>query len=585
MTPVRTRCLLLLLPCLALAACGAPTAPTPAAATPRVTPDNPSWTRFVDAYIEATFKAQPMFAVQQGRHEYDGQMPDLSAGGIAAEISRLKSARAAAQAITPETLSESQRFEREYLIAELNSELFWREKAGWPTRSPAWTLEQLDPEVYLSREYAPLARRLQGYVGYARAIPRIAADLRANLRTPLPRTYVDNALKATAGYADFYRNDVPKVFANVTDPEAQRELAAANAAAIRAMRGLHDWFASQRRRANDGYALGPDLFAQMLLDTDAVDLPIARLKAVGEADIARNAAQLQASCAAFAPGASIAACVAKTAARKPPQGPVEGARAQLDSLRAFVRDHDLVSIPSEEQAAVAEAPPYNRSNTAYIVIPGPYEKNVASVYTISPPDPSWTKQEQLEYIDGEAKLANTSIHEVWPGHFLQFLHSNRSTSMFGRLFVGYDFAEGWAHYAEELMWEAGYGAGQPETHIAQLTDALWRDVRLITSIGLHTEGMSVAQAEKLFRDVSYLDAGNARQQAARGTLDPAFLNYTLGKLEIRKLRDDWIARQPAAQGAPRSQWKAFHDRFLSYGGPPIPLVRRAMLPGDAAAVL
>jgi hypothetical protein len=569
---------------LALGACsGAP----PPAGAPAPTPDNPSWATFVNEFIEGTFRAQPMSAVQQGRHEFDGQMPDFSAAGIAAEIDRLKTARAAAQAVTAESLSDTQRFEREYLISELNSELFWLDKAAWWSRSPSWTLGQLDPEVYLSREYAPLPQRLKGYLGYARAIPGIAAELRRNLRTPMPRTFVEHAVKATAGYADFYQHDVPKVFASVADPAAQKELAAANAAAIRAMRELRDWFVSLRRTANDDYALGPELYAQMLHDTDAVDMPVAQIKAAGEADVARNTAMLKEACAAFAPGASIPDCVAKSNADKPPKGPVEGARERLGSLREFVRTQDLVTIPSEEQAAVAEAPPYNRSNSAYIVIPGPYEKNVASVYTISPPDPAWSRKEQHDYIDGEAKLTNTTIHEVWPGHFLQFLHANRSASMIGRLFVGYDFAEGWAHYAEEMMWEAGFGDGRPDAHIAQLKDALWRDARLLSSIGLHTEGMTVAQSEKLFRDIAYDDAGNARQQAARGTMDPAYLNYTLGKLEIRKLREDWIARQLAGKSGaqPRGEWKAFHDRFLSHGGPPIPLVRRAMLPGDTGPVL
>jgi uncharacterized protein (DUF885 family) len=221
------------------------------------------------------------------------------------------------------------------------------------------------------------------------------------------------------------------------------------------------------------------------------------------------------------------------------------------------------------------------------VVPGPYEKNVAYVYCISPPDPSWSQQEQLQYITGEALTRNTTVHEVWPGHFLQFLHSNRAASLIGRLYVGYDYAEGWAHYAEELMRDAGIGQGDPEMTIAQLSDALRRDVRLLSSIGLHTEGMSVAESERLFRDVAFKDPGNARQQAARGTYDPAYLNYTLGKLEIRKLRDDWIARQIAgkADAQPRAYWKSFHDRFLSYGGPQIPLLRRDMLPGDTGPLL
>jgi uncharacterized protein (DUF885 family) len=250
-----------------------------------------------------------------------------------------------------------------------------------------------------------------------------------------------------------------------------------------------------------------------------------------------------------------------------------------------VQDNNVVSIPSDDEALVAEAPVYNRSNSAFIQIPGPYDHGVASTYNIAPPNPAWSKAEQAAYIPSEAALLYTSVHEVWPGHFLQFLHSNANPSKLEALWVGYAFAEGWAHYAEEMMYERGLGKGDSEKHIGQLTDALLRDVRLLSAIGMHTEGMTVAQSEKMFITQAFQDPGNARQQAARGTFDPAYLNYTLGKLMIRKLRTDWIAKtQPtAAAGAAaddQAHWHDFHDKFLSYGGPPIPLLRKELL-GEA----
>jgi uncharacterized protein (DUF885 family) len=546
-----------------------------------------AWDAYVNDFVAASFKAQPMFAVQSGRHEFDGRMPDLSRAGIQTEITRLQQARSAALQMDAATMSAAQNFERDYLISVIDDDLFWMAKAEFPFRNPAWYVGQLDPEVYLSREYAPLAQRLPGYIGYASSIPAIVADIRANLRTPLPKSFVEYAVKAFGGFAEFYRNDVPKVFAAVKDAGLQQQLAAANGAAIKAMSELRDWFVAQRRTADDSYPLGPALFAAMLRETEGITLPIAQIKAAGEADVARNTAALKEACAQLAAGKSLADCVASEEARKPPGGPVAAGRAELASLRQFVLDAGLVTIPDDEQPQVQEAPPYNRGNAAYIIIPGFYEKNVASVYSISPPDPAWSKAEQLAYIDGEARQINTTIHEVWPGHFLQFLHSNRSRSIIGRLWVGYAFAEGWAHYGEELMWDAGFGNGNPANHVAQLKDALWRDVRLLSAIGLHTEGMTVAQSEKMFREVAFDDPGNARQQAARGTYDPAYLNYTLGKLAIRKLRDDWIARRLAGKSGvdPRTEWRAFHDQFLSYGGPPIPLVRRAMLADDGGSLL
>jgi uncharacterized protein (DUF885 family) len=258
--------------------------------------------------------------------------------------------------------------------------------------------------------------------------------------------------------------------------------------------------------------------------------------------------------------------------RKPVGGPVRAAQAQLDTLGHFLRDKDLVSVPGTEQAVVRESPPYQRFNAAYIDIPGPYEKGLPSIYYIAPPDPSWSAAERAAYIPGTADLLFISVHEVWPGHFLNFLHSNRAQSKFGQVFVGYAFAEGWAHYAEEMMWEAGLGNRDPEVHIGQLSNALLRNVRYLSAIGLHTKGMTIEQSERMFREQAYQDPGNARQQAARGTYDPAYLNYTMGKLMIRKLREDWTGPRGG-----REAWKQFHDTFLSYGGPPIPLVRKAML--------
>ena len=247
-------------------------------------------------------------------------------------------------------------------------------------------------------------------------------------------------------------------------------------------------------------------------------------------------------------------------------------------LKKFLIDHKVLSIPGPEEAKVEESPPYQRQNSAFINIPGPYEKGLPSVYYISPADPSWPKAEQDAFIPGKSDLLFTSVHEVWPGHFLNFLHANRSKDMFGRLFVGYAFAEGWAHYTEEMMRQIGLGDGSDEVMIGQLSNAMLRDCRFLSAIGMHTGGMTQQQSYDLFVNQCYQDPGNAKQQSARGTYDPAYLNYTMGKLMIRKLRDDWSA----SRGGEKA-WKEFHDKFLSFGGPPIPLVRQQMMGGKAEA--
>jgi hypothetical protein len=555
----------------------APPAPDPHAAT------QAAWSAYTARFIEDYFKANPFAAVQQGRHEFDGQMTDLSATGIAKEIERLKKTRAEAAAFDLTALTPGQAFEQQYLLSIVDRELFWIDRARSPFTNPAWYIDQIDPDVYLSRDYAPLEKRLKAYIAYARAIPQIAADVRANLRTPLPKTLLERGIAGFGGYAEFYRKDVAKVFAPVQDPAAQQDLAAADDSAAKAMDDLKSWLVSERKNATGAFALGEPLFAQMLQATERVDVPVADLAALGRADLERNTQALKEACAQFLPTGTLRACIDKMDSHKPKGGVVEGARAQLADLRAFIAAKQIVSIPSDEQPLVAEAPPYMRGNFAYINIPGPYDKGVAYTYNISPPDPAWSPQERAAYIPGEAQLLFTTVHEVWPGHFLQFLHANRNPSKIAALWVGYAYAEGWAHYCEEMMWEEGLGNGNPETHIGQLAAALLRDVRFLSAIGLHTQGMTPAQSEKLFRDSAFADPGNARQQAARGTYDPAYLNYTLGKLMIRKLRADWVAKQAGAAagaggaGDSKQYWKAFHDKFLSYGGPPIPLVRKAML--------
>ncbi len=350
--------------------------------------------------------------------------------------------------------------------------------------------------------------------------------------------------------------------------------------AAKSMQELAEWLERQRANATDDFALGAARFQEMLKATEGVNLPLDALEKAGRDDLQRNLAALKEECKHYAPDASVQSCVEKVEAQKPPEGAVAEARRQLTTLRSFVAGKGFVSIPSQEEATVAESPPFNRWNLAYIDIPGPFEHGLPSIYYVAPPDPAWTPKEQAAYVPGKTNLLFISAHEVWPGHFLQHLHAHQAGSKFGQLFSSYAFSEGWAHYSEELMWESGLNAGDAETHIGQILNALIRNVRFLSSIGLHTQGMTVETSEKMFRELAFRDEGNARQQAARGTFDPAYLNYTLGKLMIRKLRVEWTATRGG-----RAAWKSFHDTFLSYGAPPIPLVRKAMLVGDSGAVL
>jgi uncharacterized protein (DUF885 family)/membrane-bound inhibitor of C-type lysozyme len=559
----------------ALAACHkAPEQPAVSSALEQ--PAEESWDGFVERYIEEHLAAHPQFAVVQGRHEYDGQLPDWSRAGIEAEIARMHAARDAAMAFPDAALSDQQRYQREYLVAWLDHDLFWVEKARWPFRNPqfylGWLNDSLDPAPYITLDYAPIEQRMAAFTRYLENIPGAAEQIRDNLEMPMPLTWLQLGIDAFSGYATYFENDVPAIWAEVRDETLQATFAEANKAAVAAMSELAAWLEANRDTATDQYALGPELYRQMLWDTERVDISLEELEAIGRADMQRNLDALRAACADFAPGESIPDCFARMSERKPENGQVLSAREQLGEIKEFMVGQDLVSIPGTEEALVEEAPPYARSNSAYINIPGPWEKDQPSVYYISPPNPEWPEDVQADYIPGEADLLFTSVHEVWPGHFLNFLHAKRSPWIFGRAFVGYAYSEGWAHYTEEMMLEAGLRGADPETRIGQLSNALLRNARFLSSIGLHTQGWSVQQSKRFFIDEGFQSEGTAIQQAARGTYDPGYLNYTMGKLLIMQLREDWVATRGG-----RKAWKAFHDEFLSYGGPPIPLVRQQMM--------
>ena len=432
------------------------------------------WPAFVNNFIEASFRANPGFAVMQGRHEYDGQIADLSPAGMTKEVDRLKQAIADAQAYGDDKLTPEQRFERDYLVAVAKGQLFWIDPAGADQlhHNPAAYLGYVDPSVYVTVPYAPKEQRLKAYIKFLQNVPRATEQMRANIQTPMATSFVDYAKSAFGGFVDYYPGDGMAAWKGVGTPADQQALKLATDNAVKAMKDTVAWVESQRAASKPNFALGKDKFQRMLADTEMVTTPIEQLERIGRADLAANQKLLGEACSRYAPGQTIAACMEKMSADKPEGGPVAGARAQLAGLKQFIIDHDIVTIPGPEEAKVEESPPYNRQNSAYINIPGPYEKGLPSVYYIAPPDPTWPKAEQDAFIPGKADLLFTSVHEVWPGHFLNFLHANRSKDMFGRVFVGYAFAEGWAHYTEEMMRVKGVGGGTDETLIGQLSNAL-----------------------------------------------------------------------------------------------------------------
>jgi len=542
------------------------------------TASNAKWDAYVEQFLNDYFIARPDFAVVQGKHEFDGKFPDWSEDGLKKEVARLKGERDKAAAFKDADLDERQRFERDYLIAQIDKDVFWRETADQPHVNPYFYADSIDPDVYVSRPYAPLETRIKSYTTYAKNVPAAIEQIKGNLKGQGPGHLAMNLIKighqTIGGLADFYAKDVPTVFESVKDEQSQKDFKEANNAAIKAVKDFDAWLSEQDGKG--GFALGSEKFKAMLKQTEGVDIDLAQLEEIGKKDLQRNLDAVKAECDKYAPGKTLIECSDKASAHKAEgKDVVAAATAQLGDLRKYIQDHDIITIPGTEEAQVKQAPPYKAWNFAYINIPGPYETGLPSVYYVSPPDPTWDKKKQDEYVPGKGSLLFTSVHEVYPGHFVQFLHANRSKSKFGQVFVGYAFAEGWAHYTEEMMYDEGLGADDPEMHIGQLQEALLRNVRFLSAIGMHTKGMTVEESKKMFIEQGLRSEGEAEQQSNRGTFDPAYLNYTMGKLMIRKLRDDWCATRGG-----KAAWKQFHDAFTSYGGPPIPLVRKAMMGAD-----
>ena len=541
-----------------------------------------AWQEFTDGFIEQFFAAAPTRAVWAGKHEYDGQLHEVTARAIRDRTAMLQEfARRAREEFSAETLSADEELERQQLISAIEGMLFGVEVAEYHLRNPAWYAGSLSPSVYVTRDYASKGERLAALTAHLEKVPAYVQQMRATLQPPFPRPFVRTALVGFGGLASHFQDDVPGLFAEVEDQELQASFAAALEPAVAALRDVEAWLELRLEDATEEFALGEERYRELLWRSYRIDLDWKTLKNVAQADLARNLKLLRTTCKLIDPDITIADCAAMVRNQKPEAGAVARANEQLPELKEFLLSADIIGIPSEETAFVAEAPAYRRTNSAYIEIPGAYEKGLPAIYYIAGPDPEWPPEMQRQYVPGEADLLNTSVHEVWPGHFLHSLYVKGSNNRMGKLLWNGMLSEGWAHYTEELMQEAGLGEGQPLLRVGQILDALMRDVRFLSSIGLHVEGMSVETSQRMFAELAYLDPGNAQQQALRGTYDPGYFVYTLGKLIIMKMREDWTAERGG-----RAAWKEFHEKLLSYGSAPLPVLRKAMMgPDDTGPLL
>ena len=540
-------------------------------------------TKFEDlAHIVAghLYRLDPAEAVSLGFHDFDGIFPDRSPKGLAQEIAQLRKDRDSLRAAGD--LTPLQALERDVLLNEVRAQLFSLVEEDRFHTNPMAYSGAINLDAYIIRDYAPKVRRAAAIISLCTGLPAYLAQARANLVNPMPRSWIDTALLQTRGYIQFADQDVRRELSAVDIPLAnQADIDPALDTCKAALTEHAAWLEREQARGTTAYALGRDKYMAMLAETQGVETDLARLTAIAEADLARNLRAITETARAIDPKHTVTEVIRNMAEDKPAANEVlELATRQVEDMRAFVVANRIVSIPTPDVAVVRESPAFQRWNTAFLDRPGPFEaRPLPSMYYVSPPDPKWPAAEQRAYIPSRDDLLFITIHEVWPGHFLHGLHIARRPSRVLRSFCTYSTSEGWAHYAEEMMLEAGAAGPSPRARIGMLKNALLRNVRFVVALGEHTGGMTVDEATKLFETKAFTDAVTARQQAVRGTFDPMYLAYTLGKIMIKTLHADWMKKHPAASLG------EFHDELLSYGCAPLPLIRRAMLGPDSGGPL
>jgi uncharacterized protein (DUF885 family) len=546
-----------------------------------------------EEYIKTYLAAHPLEGTALGLHEYDGRITDYSRLALDAELSRLRRFDDRLTKFDPGKLSARQSIDLRILQAAVKKDLFEMQEMSIFERNPMVYARAADVNVYIKRNFAPLEDRVRSLVAIESQIPNILIAARTNLNDVLPRPYVELAIQIAKGSADFLKKDLVAAVTGLKDEQLRGALHECNRKAANALNDYAGWLEREKLpKASLDFALGEEKFRRFLAQTELVDLPPQKILEIGMT-------QLKAEQEAFADAAK------KIDPTKPPievfkqiqsehptpENLIPDVAKDLDKIRKYVTSHHLVTIPSEVRAKVKETPQYLRATSfASMDTPGPFEKRATEAYYyVTPTENDWPEKQKQEWLTAFNYYTSdvVSIHEAYPGHYVQFLHLNASpASKVEKIFGSYAFIEGWAHYCEKMMLDEGYGNPSNATatpseddvkraakyRMAQADEALLRLCRLCVSIKIHTQKMSVEEATKFFQENCYYEEKPARQEAMRGTFDPGYLNYTLGKLQILKLRDDYKAQQ----GEEFSLQK-FHNELLNHGMPPIRLLREIMI--------
>ena len=552
-------------------------AQTPAAPS-AASGSDPAFSRFVDDYFESRFASRPTEGTSAGFHQYDGKMPDLSRAAIEKRITELKGQLARLQGFDRAKLPFDDAIDAAAIEGQIRSSLLDLETIRTWEKNPMQYAGAAGFAVYdlMKRDFAPASERLRSAVSRLRGVPAICEAGKANVQNP-PKEFTTLAIRMSKGAAGFLEGAVAAWAKEAAGSDAAllTSFTEANAKAVAAVKDFAAWLEKDLAPKSTGtYAIGEANFSAKLRYDDMIETPLSEVLARGEANLAKDYAAFVETAKAIDPSKSPAEVMKSLSDEHPTAvGLIPSISGSLESARQFLVEKQIVTIPSEVRPTVGETPPFARIGSfASMDTPGAYEmKATEAYYYVTPVEKDWDAKHQEEHLRlyNPYVVAMINVHEVWPGHYLQFLYGKRFPTKTRKLLFCGTNAEGWAHYTEQMMVDQGFGGGSPKVRLAQLQEALLRDCRYVVGIKLHTKGMTVEDGAKVFVEKGFQEPSNGYEEARRGAYNPTYLYYTLGKLEIQKLRDEYMQKKSASL-------RQFHDAFVAQGGLPIPLLRKLL---------
>jgi uncharacterized protein (DUF885 family) len=547
---------------------------------------------FSDVY----FHFAPTAGTSAGLHQYDTQLEDYSAANIQKQIAALHTFEKKVEAIATSALDASVAADREILLNNIRSQLLTLEVIRPWEKNPDIYSSGITNSAFviMERPYASTNIRLRALVAREKLMPEVLSEGRKNLKNP-PKIYTEIALEQIDDNISFFQNDVPAAFLSgadaATDSEAKSAFVKSNAAVIDALKSYGAWMkADLLPRSNGDYKLGAETFAKKLRYDEMVDIPVDRLLQIAFDDLHKNQTEFARIAKEVDSNKTPQQILAELAAIHPaPDKLLSAFQDTFSSLISFIDTHHIITIPSKVEPNLEETPPFMRATTsASMDPPGPFETHSTKAYfNVTLPEKDWTSAHIAEHMAefNVGTIISTSVHEAYPGHYVQFLWTSQFPSTIRKVLGANTNIEGWAHYTEQMMLDQGYGqlgTGAKDEReaklirLGQLQDALLRDARFVNSIKLHTGQFTFDQAVDFFVTDGYQSRSVALMETKRGTADATYLYYTLGKLEIMKLRADMMKKQGAAFNL-----EAFHNDFMGQGFAPIKIIRKAMLHDDS----